>query len=97
MILLGAILAVLVLLLVAAVVFGVRRSSVDGLLADRLLERFVVTLVDGQAFSGLLHSVDGRSLVLRDAEMLPASQAAKVPVDGELVLARDRVAYMQRT
>lgn len=96
-IILGCVCALLVLALVVVVAFRPRPTPVDELLAERLLERFVVTMSDGQAFGGLLRSVDARTLVLREAELLSGSQAVNVPVDGELVLARDRVAYMQRT
>ena len=67
----------------------------DRLLKSRLREVFVITLDDGSAWKGLLYAVDDRSLILRDAEALTSEQAG-VLVDGELVLPRDRVAYMQR-
>ena len=67
----------------------------DRLLKSRLREVFVITLDDGSAWKGLLYAVDDRSLILRDAEALTSEQPG-VPVDGELVLPRDRVAYMQR-
>lgn len=49
---------------------------------------------DGTAWRGVLYAVDGRSLVLRSAEAL--TENARGPVDGELILARDHIAYMQR-
>lgn len=69
--------------------------NADRLLKSRLRERFVVTMSDGQAFAGLLYAVDGRSLILRDAEALTPN-AKTTPVDGELILPRSSVAYMQR-
>jgi hypothetical protein len=70
-------------------------SDVDVLMRDRLKERFVVTAVSGEAFAGLLIDVDDRTVVLRDVSVLKAD-GAQLPVDGELVLRRDAIAYMQR-
>lgn len=67
----------------------------DSLLRDRLRERFVVTLVTGESFTGLLGEVDDRTVVLLDASVLRPDGAA-LPVDGELILRRDAVAYMQK-
>lgn len=72
---------------------------VERLLAERLRERFVVTLVSGEAFTGLLEEVDERVLVLVDAAALQGAgtaDARAVPVDGQLLLPRPSVAYMQR-
>lgn len=65
----------------------------DQLLQQHLLERYVVTLLSGESFSGLLAAVDDRTLVLRDVEVLSAN-AAKA--DGDVVLRREAIAYMQR-
>lgn len=69
-------------------------DSRDRLLNDRLRERFVVTLLDGASFDGLLWDVDEHHLVLRDARTVSAQGSAAV--DGELILPRDGVAYLQR-
>lgn len=66
----------------------------DRLLRARLREEFVVTMRDGAAWRGVLYAVDDRSVVLRDAEAM--TENARGPVDGELILARDRIDYMQR-
>lgn len=66
----------------------------DRLLKDRLREVFVVTLDNGEAFSGLLYAVDARSVVLRQVELIEGT--TRQPVDGELVLPRARVLYLQK-
>jgi len=66
----------------------------DRLLKTRLREEFVVTLLDGSGWRGVLYAVDSRTVILRDAEAL--SDQARGPVDGELILSRDRIDYMQR-
>ena len=64
-------------------------------MTDRLRERFVVTNVGGRAFSGLLHSIDDRTLVLVDCRVVK-DDGGEIPVDGEVILRRDGVLYMQR-
>lgn len=66
----------------------------DRLLKRRLREEFVVTMLDGSAWRGVLYAVDGRTIILRAAEAL--SENARGPVDGELLLSRDRIDYLQR-
>lgn len=51
----------------------------------------LVTLKDGQAFSGVLWEADRRLIVLRDATVAETG----VPVDGEVLLHRSDVAYVQ--
>lgn len=70
--------------------------SRDRLVRRRVRDTVVVTLKDGQAFRGVLFDVDGRSFVLRDTKVVVADGARQVPVDGELLVARADVAYMQR-
>lgn len=55
--------------------------------------RVIVNLRDGQALEGLLLARRGPLLVLRDATLHTEGRA--VPVDGEAVVERDRVAWMQ--
>jgi len=66
----------------------------DRLLKTRLREDFVITLLDGSGWRGVLYAIDARTVILRDAEAL--GDQARGPVDGELILARDRIDYMQR-
>ncbi len=67
----------------------------DRLLRDRIHERFVVTLTDGAAFTGLLSELDERVVRLVDAATLGPNRQ-QIPVDGELFIERARIAYLQR-
>lgn len=67
----------------------------DRLLKSRLREVFIVTMDDGSAWRGLLYAVDDRTVALREAERL-TPDAPGTPVDGELLLPRDQLAYLQR-
>lgn len=58
-----------------------------------LRRRVVVNLAD-KAFRGVLWAKRGPLLVLRDAELLEAGREA-VRVDGEVVIERARVEFMQ--
>ena len=59
-----------------------------------LRQRVLVNLVDGSAFDAVLWARRGRLLVLRDAKLIePGAEAA--PADGEVLVDRDRVAFVQ--
>lgn len=64
-------------------------------MTERLRERFIVTTLDGETFTGLLTDVDSRTVVLVDAGVMREAGSV-TPVDGEVVLARDAIAYMQK-
>ena len=71
--------------------------------ADRIMRalvrhRFVITMVDEQAWDGVVMEADDRSIVIRDVTALvrDGDTVKRVPADGEVVLPRARVAYMQR-
>lgn len=69
----------------------------DRLLRERLCDKVVVTLKTGTAFGGLLFEVDDRVVVLRDTQALGAGHNGDhVVVDGELVLFRSDIEYLQR-
>lgn len=70
--------------------------SRDRLMRRRLRETVVVTLKTGAAFKGALFEADARSFVLRNAELLGRPDVAPIPVDGELMVARADVEYVQR-
>lgn len=71
------------------------RSS-HGLIASRLRSRVLVTLKTGEAFSGLLYATDGEAIVLREATAVAfGSRAENVPVEGEALILRCDIAYMQ--
>jgi len=87
------VLAALVVLLTTTLIVTTTR---DRLVRHRVREDVIVTMRSGEAFRGVLHDVDGRSFVLRDAKALTDASARPVPVDGELVLDRAQIDYMQR-
>lgn len=55
--------------------------------------KVVVTLDTGDAFSGILWASRREVLVLRNAAQVV--RGGTVPADGEVVVPRDRVAYVQ--
>lgn len=57
-------------------------------------DRVLVNLDDGRAFDGILWAKRGPLLVLRDARLYEPS-AASMPVDGDVVIERSRVIYIQ--
>lgn len=70
-------------------------AGMDALLVERLRERFILTLTTGETFGGLLEQVDDRTVVLRNASSIGAD-GSEVPADGEVLLRRESIAYMQR-
>lgn len=81
---------------VAALIFDRFRASTAGLLADRRRKRVLLTLKSGEAFSGVLFAVDRDAVVLREATAVAyGPKAENVTVDGEVVLLRADVAYLQ--
>jgi hypothetical protein len=59
-----------------------------------LRRTIIVNLDTGRAFRGIAWARRGRLLILRDATMFePGAEPA--PVDGEVVIDRDRVEFMQ--
>lgn len=64
------------------------------LIRNRLRHRVVVTLKSGAAFEGVLYEADSEALVLREAKQVNETRGP-VPVDGELVLFRADVDYLQ--
>lgn len=91
---------IVVIVLLAAVVavlaFDRFRASSAGLLADRRRKQVLITLKSGEAFSGVLFAVDRDAVVLREAVAVAyGAKAENVTVDGEAVLLRSDVAYLQ--
>lgn len=89
---------ILAVLVVSMAVFVVgwyledRRS--DSLIRARMRTDVNVTLKSGDEFQGVLYEQDRRVLVLRSAtQHLPQ---AVIPVDGELLIRWDDVAYIQK-
>lgn len=89
----AVLLAALVVLLTVTLA---RTSSADRLVRHRVREKVIVTMKSGEAFMGVLVDADGRSFILRDAKALTDASDRPVSVDGELVLDRTHIDYMQR-
>jgi hypothetical protein len=104
---LATLLALAVAVLVVLAVVASRRElmrradeQVDASLADRLLggvyaEKVMVTRSAGEAFLGVLADMDDRMLLLREAQAVGADGQRR-SVDGELLIPRADVAYIQR-
>lgn len=71
-----------------AVAFHVRNSR------TAVHARVLVNLLGGSAFDAVLWARRGRYLVLRDAKLIEPGTKA-VPVDGEVLIDRDRVDFVQ--
>ena len=69
-------------------------SRRDRLIRQVLRERFVVTLVGGESFDGLLMDIDDQTIQLVDAFALDGN--SRVSVDGTVYLRRSEVSYMQK-
>ncbi|MDF3280914.1 hypothetical protein [Gordonia sp. N1V] len=62
-------------------------------LRDKVLDKFVVTLVNGEVIAGLLREYDDSRLVFVDVRVVRGHDA--VPAEGVLYIDRARVSYMQ--
>lgn len=71
-----------------------KTARAQKLIADRLAIKVIVTQVDGQSFAGMIADLDDGWLLLREAEQI-GPQNSRVSVDGELLLPRERIAYIQ--
>lgn len=70
-------------------------SAPDKLLRKHLRERYLITLVDGSGFDGLIVDADWTHLVLADVEQIdPAGN--RVKADGTVWVPRQRIDYMQQ-
>ena len=86
------------LLIVSALAVAVMawRSTTTGLLIERRRRRVLVTLKTGEAFSGVLFAVDRDAIVLRDAVAVAyGARSENVAVDGEALILRPDIAYLQ--
>lgn len=80
----------------AALAFTLWRSTTSGLLADRRRRQVLVTLKTGEAFSGVLFAVDREVIVLREAVAVAyGARSENVAVDGEALILRSDIAYLQ--
>ena len=87
------VLALGVLVIAAAVAW----HALDLFASRRLTvrQRVLVSLHSGKAFTGVLWVRRGRSIVLKSAELLEPG-AAPVGMDGDVVLDRGQVEFVQR-
>lgn len=81
---------------VLVIAAGVVVHIVDVVWARRLMvrRRVLVNLRSGSAITGLLWVRRGRTLVLKSAELLEQG-AAPVVMDGDVIVDRDQVEYVQ--
>lgn len=80
-------------LALSVVVYGMRER--DRLVRSLERRRIVVTLLDDTAFEGVLYDADRSTFVLRNAAALHPD-GSRTPADGEVLVPRDRLAYLQR-
>lgn len=75
---------------------GVTVHVVDTVWARRLIvrRRVLVNLRSGKAITGVLWARRGRTLVLKSAELLEPG-SAPVQLDGDVILDRDQVEFVQ--
>jgi len=59
-----------------------------------ICKHVLVNLDDGRAFSGILYSRRGPLLILRQAQLIEPG-SAPVAVDGEVIVERCRVSFIQ--
>lgn len=89
---------VVAMLTAALIVAGVYvwRSSANGLLTSSRRRRVLVTLKTGEAFSGVLFSVDRDAVLLREVTAVAyGPKSEDVPVGGEVLILRADIAYLQ--
>jgi hypothetical protein len=81
---------------VLAIAGAVVVHLIDVIWARRLMvrRRVLVSLRSGSAVTGLLWARRGRTLVLKSAELLEQG-SAPVVMDGDVILDRDQVEYVQ--
>ena len=87
--------AILAAAVVGAALLMIR--SRDRLLRERLCDKVVVTLKTGASFGGVLFKADDKALVLRDTQALGVGPVGDhLAVDGELILFRTDIDFLQR-
>ncbi len=88
-----AVAALVVLVVSVAVAWTLEHRRSEAALQARVRRDVIVTLHDGQSFSGVLFDRDTVCLILRNA--IDLQPQASVPVDGELLIRWAEVAYVQ--
>lgn len=86
----------LVVAIVAVVATWSGCGRPDGsVLPGRVHQQVILTLKSGDGYRGVLFEVDRHAVVLRNAEALNPD-GSRLVVDGELIVLRADVAYLQR-
>lgn len=67
------------------------------LIREHTRRKVIVTLKTGEGFGGVLFSADSEAVILREAVLLDAGGTDRVPtpIDGELLVLRPDIAYLQ--
>lgn len=73
-----------------------RHRSLDALMRDGRLRKVLVTLDSGEAFEGVLSGCDAHTVVLVRASQVVSAETTPLRIDGELVLPRSDIRYLQR-
>ena len=84
--------------LAAAIAFAAWRGlePVPDVLAERRARQVLVTLKTGEAFAGVLYQQDADLIVLREATAMAfGPRSENVPVEGEALILRADIAYLQ--
>jgi hypothetical protein len=65
------------------------------LIRQHLRKAVIVTLKTGASFRGVLFDADTECVTIRQAQALDVRENAPVPVDGEVLILRPDIEYMQ--
>lgn len=68
----------------------------DRVVKSQVKGQALVTMVNQESFQGILDAADHRTIALIDATQITDATMKPIPVDGRLLLPRDRVAYIQK-
>jgi hypothetical protein len=73
------------------------RASRSRIIRERISEKVIVTLKQGQAFEGVLWDADDKCWVLRNAEAIGAAKGGgSLPLDGEVLVLTGDILHVQR-
>lgn len=89
-------LVILAALIGAAAVTAWWLRSTDLLIRRTERSKVVVELKSGETFTGLLAATDAKTITLRSASSLGPDGTRSVSIDGELLIPRGDVKFLQR-
>jgi hypothetical protein len=73
------------------------RTKRSRILSERISEKVIVTLKQGQAFEGVLWDADDKCWVLRNAEAIGAGKGGgPLSLDGEVLVLTGEILHVQR-